>query len=48
MGEKWRDGGETSVKRKAKPMKEWLVVTGGSRLWIPLAREARDFAAGTP
>jgi hypothetical protein len=27
-------------------MKEWVVVTGGERLWIPLAKEARDFAAG--
>ena len=31
---------------RGKPMKEWVVVTGGERLWIPLAKEARDFAAG--
>jgi hypothetical protein len=31
---------------RGKPMKEWVVVTGGKRLWIPLAREARDFASG--
>jgi hypothetical protein len=31
---------------RGKPMKEWVVVTGGERLWTPLAKEARDFAAG--
>jgi hypothetical protein len=31
---------------RGKPMKAWVVVTGGKRLWIPLAREARDFASG--
>jgi hypothetical protein len=31
---------------RGKPMKEWVVVTGGERLWIPLAKEARDSAAG--
>lgn len=30
---------------RGKPMKEWVVVTGGERLWTPLAKEARDFAA---
>ena len=29
-----------------RPMKEWVVVTGGVRLWAPLAKEARDFVAG--
>jgi hypothetical protein len=28
-----------------RPMKEWVVVTGGEHLWIPLAREARNFVA---
>ena len=28
-----------------RPMKEWIVVTGGERLWTALAREARDFVA---
>jgi hypothetical protein len=32
---------------RGKPMKEWVVVTGGERLWTPLAKEARDFAAGS-
>ena len=32
---------------RGKPMKEWVVVTGGERLWIPLAKEARDSAAGS-
>jgi hypothetical protein len=29
---------------RGKPMKEWAVITGGERLWIPLAKEARAFA----
>jgi hypothetical protein len=32
---------------RGKPMKEWVVVTGGERLWISLAKEARDSAAGS-
>lgn len=28
-----------------RPMKQWVVVTGGSHLWTPLAKEARDFVA---
>ena len=30
---------------RGKAMKEWAVVTGGERLWAPLAKEARDFLA---
>jgi hypothetical protein len=30
---------------RGRLMKEWIVVTGGEHLWIPLAREARDFVA---
>jgi hypothetical protein len=30
---------------RGKPMKEWAVVTGGMRLWLPLAKEARAFVA---
>jgi hypothetical protein len=30
---------------RGKAMKEWAVVTGAERLWIPLAKEARDFVA---
>jgi hypothetical protein len=26
---------------RGRPMKEWLVVTAGHQLWVPLAREAR-------
>jgi hypothetical protein len=29
---------------RGKPMKEWAVITGGERLWLPLAKEARAFA----
>jgi hypothetical protein len=29
---------------RGRLMKSWLVVTGGKQLWIPLAKEARDFA----
>ena len=32
---------------RGKPMKEWLVVTAGESTWIHLAREAREFAAGS-
>jgi hypothetical protein len=32
---------------RGKPMKEWLVVTAGESTWIPLAKEARKFAAGS-
>ena len=32
---------------RGKPMKEWLVVTAGESTWIPLAREARKFVAGS-
>ena len=32
---------------RGKPMKEWLVVTAGESTWIPLAKEAREFAAGS-
>lgn len=27
---------------RGRPMKEWLVVTAGHQLWVPLAREARQ------
>jgi hypothetical protein len=30
---------------RGKAMKQWAVVTGGERLWVPLAAEARDFVA---
>jgi hypothetical protein len=30
---------------RGKAMKEWAVVTGGERLWVALAEEARDFVA---
>jgi hypothetical protein len=33
---------------RGKPMKEWLVVTAGESTWIPLAKEAREFAASSP
>jgi hypothetical protein len=37
-GKRWDAG-------KGRPMKEWLVVSPGSeKLWLPLAREAREFA----
>jgi hypothetical protein len=29
-----------------RPMKQWVVVSGGVRLWSPLAKEARDFVGG--
>lgn len=29
---------------RGRLMKSWLVVTGGERLWILLAKEAREFA----
>jgi hypothetical protein len=31
---------------RGKPMKEWAAIIGGERLWLPLAKEARDFVAG--
>jgi hypothetical protein len=30
---------------RGKPMKEWAAIVGGERLWLPLAKEARDFVA---
>ena len=27
-------------------MKEWLVVTAGHKLWVPLAKEARELVVG--
>jgi hypothetical protein len=38
-GKRWDAG-------KGRPMKEWLVVSPGSeKLWLPLAREALNFAS---
>lgn len=33
---------------RGKAMKEWAVVTGGERLWVPLAKEAHDFVKALP
>jgi hypothetical protein len=30
---------------RGKPMKGWAAIIGGEHLWLPLAKEARDFVA---